>query len=550
MMQSSAKLTFGALLIVLALHSASYGQDSPLPVTSPTVSSPDQAVELSGATTPAAPPSKEVGAAESAEGHPVDWSKVPPIIGVPRSGWFTIKSSGPGYYSAYDLLQGEYREKAPPAPFGSSGSDSTPLYDHDFRYLDKPDNTFHLWSDPYKRVHLGDEFLFTTGGELRYRSNNYANSQLSGQRNSFDLTRLRAFGDLWYRDQVRVFAELIDARSYNGTLPPASTDLTGTDMLNGFVEIKAAELGGHPVQIRGGRQELVLGSQRLISSPDFSNTLRTYDGVRGFWHSTSWDVNLFWLRPVTPNRARFDSSDSQRVFSGAFATHRPNSSTLIDVYLLNLNDTRLATKGDTTTLGARFAGDVKKQLLYDFEAAHQTGDTGGRTLSAQMATAGLGWHFAKLPWNMSFWSYYDYASGTQDPSSSGVSRTFNQLFSAGHSYFGYIDVVGRQNIQDLNFQLEVNPQPWVQMRAQYHMFRLSSTRDALYNSGGTAIRRDPTGRAGRDVGDELDLVANFHLNSRQDILVGYSKLFAGDFIKATGPSQNPDYFYAQYTFRW
>ena len=44
-----------------------------------------------------------------------------------------------------------------------------------------------------------------------------------------------------------------------------------------------------------------------------------------------------------------------------------------------------------------------------------------------------------------------------------------------------------------------------------------------------AIRRDPTGLAGDDVGQELDLYANFHLSMHQDLLLGYSKLFAGDF---------------------
>ncbi|MCI0376112.1 MAG: alginate export family protein [Gemmataceae bacterium] len=82
------------------------------------------------------------------------------------------------------------------------------------------------------------------------------------------------------------------------------------------------------------------------------------------------------------------------------------------------------------------------------------------------------------------------------------------------------------------------------------MFHLDSRFDALYNAAGAAIRRDPTGRAGTDVGNELDLFLNFHLSPHQDILVGYSKLFAGDFIRGTGPGQSPELFYVQYSFRW
>src|SRR5712692_7363695 len=85
---------------------------------------------------------------------------------------------------------------------------------------------------------------------------------------------------------------------------------------------------------------------------------------------------------------------------------------------------------------------------------------------------------------------------------------------------------------------------------QYHIFRLDASRDALYNAGGTAIRKDPTGKAGTDVGDEIDLTTNFHLSQHQDILLGYSKLFSGSFIKRTGPGVSPEFFYAQYCFKW
>lgn len=498
---------------------------------------------------PAAQPATVIHDPEGVGYSMVDWTKVPPITSTPRAGWFTIRPSGPGYYTVRDWISGELRQKAPPAPFGLTSSDQTPSFDHDFRYLDKPDNAYHLWTDFNKRVEIRDEFLFSSGGEARYRFNDYTNSSLTGKNDTFNLTRFRAYGDLWYRDKFRAFAELIDARSYDQDLPPASTDVTGTDLLNAFVELQAAELAGSPVQVRGGRQEIVLGSQRLIASPDFSNTLRTYDGLRGYRHSEKWSVDLFWVRPVVPNPNQFDSSDNQRAFSGLFVTHRPNKNTLIDVYLLNLNDTRPATKGDTTTFGARVAGDKEQRLLYDFEGMAQTGSRAERTINAQAATAGLGWHFADLPGNISYWTYFDWASGTPDPAA-GVDRTFNQLFPAGHTYFGYLDLVGRQNIEDLNFQLESNPEPWLQLRLQYHIFRLAAAKDALYNASGSPIRQDPTGAAGNDVGDEIDFLANFHLSPNQDVLMGFSKLFAGDFIRATGPASDPTYFYTQYTFRW
>jgi hypothetical protein len=110
--------------------------------------------------------------------------------------------------------------------------------------------------------------------------------------------------------------------------------------------------------------------------------------------------------------------------------------------------------------------------------------------------------------------------------------------------------IRQTNIRDLNFHLMTNPVPWMTTVTQLHIFKLDSRKDALYNAIAVPIRRDPTGLAGDEVGTELDFTINFHLTMQQDLYVGYSKLFAGDFWKNTGPPSNPDLVYAQYTVRW
>jgi hypothetical protein len=169
-----------------------------------------------------------------------------------------------------------------------------------------------------------------------------------------------------------------------------------------------------------------------------------------------------------------------------------------------------------------------------------------------MATAGLGYHAKDLPWSPTAWVYYDYASGDSTPNV-GTAHTFNQLFPFGHYYLGWADLVGRQNIQDLNAHLYLYPTKWITLWLQYHNFWLADPHDALYNAAGNAIRRDPTGSAGRHVGNECDTVVNFHLSPRADVLVGYSYLFGGQFLQATsGPTATPNasVFFVQSGFRW
>jgi hypothetical protein len=64
------------------------------------------------------------------------------------------------------------------------------------------------------------------------------------------------------------------------------------------------------------------------------------------------------------------------------------------------------------------------------------------------------------------------------------------------------------------------------------------------------IRISPTGAAGKDVGNELDLLLNFHLGPHSDVLVGWSKLWAGNFLRNTGSGRDPELLYLMYNFRW
>src|SRR5262249_49785809 len=147
------------------------------------------------------------------------WELNPPVRIVPRVGNFPILPSGPGYYSARDWVRGEYRDKPPPFPYGPVSLCIFPFFDADFRYLDNPKNTYYdPIFDAFHRIHLGDCWLFSTGGDFRIRYMNETDSRLTGKDNVYELMRTRAFVDLWYGNSLRFYAEFIDARSYNEDL--------------------------------------------------------------------------------------------------------------------------------------------------------------------------------------------------------------------------------------------------------------------------------------------------------------------------------------------
>ncbi len=494
------------------------------------------------------------------------WATNPPVTPLPRLGFGYIPPTGCGYYSLRDLLLGNERETPPKYPYAPTAITPFSFFDADFRYLDDPKNTQFDWLDFTKRIHIGDNWLFSVGGEERFRYMNEVDSRLNraGTDNVYELLRTRVYADLWYRNVFRVYAEFLDASIVNQDLTPAVIDKVKPTMLNLFADLKVFELDDSPVYIRGGRQELLYGSERLISPLDWANTRRTFQGVKGFWHTKDLDIDAFWVQPVVDNTFDYHyGPDRRQNFEAAWTTYRPCAGQAMDFYYLNLDNSNHVARGqygnlsgfNVSTFGSRYAGDYEN-ILWDAEGMFQFGNWANQVTTAGAATAGAGYHFADVPLNPTFWIYYDWASGDPHPGTGSVHRTFNQLFPFGHYYFGGIDLIGRQNIHDLNLDLWLNPTKWIATGVQFHVLHLDSPKDSLYNSGGAATLGTTLTGAARavngeatGVGNELVFITNFHLSPHQDIFLQYCKLYAGSFLTENGRG-SPSLFAACYSFKW
>ena len=372
----------------------------------------------------------------------------------------------------------------------------------------------------------------------------YNKKPLAGSDESFNLFRARVYGDLNYLDIFRVFAEFTTADSSHQMLPPLSSDIDKADILNLFVEVKALPLGDEAVYLRGGRQELLFGSQRLISPSDWSNELRTFQGVRALYHTDKIEEDAFWVQPVVVDTGKLDSVDDKQVFTGNYFKYRFNKDTSLDLYYLYLDNDNKSFAGekgvlggyDVNTFGGRFVGQAGDhgQYLSDFEGAIQFGDWSNQITEANMYVAGVGYWFKNLPAIPTFWVYYDHASGTQDPTNGSEHGTFNQLFPSGHNYYNSEDLFGRQNINDFHLELGFFPTNWLRFTAGYHVLSLDQAKDALYNSSGSVVRQDTTGKSGTDIGDAINATVQFHLDNHQIINISYAHLFSGTLHQGYG----------------
>jgi len=200
------------------------------------------------------------------------------------------------------------------------------------------------------------------------------------------------------------------------------------------------------------------------------------------------------------------------------------------------------------TLGGRTSGKIGQTPLdFEVEGAGQFGSVSRENIAAWMLTTVLGYMLPIPHWSPRVYLEFDYASGDKRPG--GGVGTFNQLFPNAHSFLGYMDYIGRQNIVSASGGLVMTPVRDLTLSLQQYFFWRASDRDALYNKSG-GVLRPGTGTTARYVGAELDLLATYNFTRHLQFYAGYSRFFTGEFIRKTGPSRDSDFLYGaiQYTF--
>jgi len=164
-----------------------------------------------------------------------------------------------------------------------------------------------------------------------------------------------------------------------------------------------------------------------------------------------------------------------------------------------------------------------------------------------MFTAVLGYTLPVPGLDARVYAEFDYASGDGKPG--GRVGTFNQLQPSAHSFLGYMDFIGRQNIVSPLAGVALKPVRDLTLSLQQYFFWRASDRDAVYGTSG-AVFRPGTGTRASYIGAEMDLLATYDVTRHLQLYAGYSHFFPGEFIRKTGPSRDSDFLYSaiQYTF--
>jgi hypothetical protein len=424
------------------------------------------------------------------------------------------------------------------------------------------------WSDVLKDIALGPLRL-DIGGSLRLRYEHqddfnvqrYADARKSFRSDDFLLQRTRLEFTLRMPEEAEAFFQLQDARPYGSDFRPDdfnwrlyscpySNDI---DLRQAYVEWR--HIGGSPFGVKLGRQAISYADNRVWGPGEWGNVGRyTWDAVK-----LIADTPLAEIHGIFANRVRYDphgldESDGRLDAYGAYAMLKGLPFQLDLFWLAKHTRPRMVVDAagatldlDTHTAGFAVDGKLGRGWDYGTTLAGTFGRRNDQDVEAFGGHARLGYTFDH-PWEPRIGAEYSHASGDPDPAD-GTFRTFDGAFGGvDTTKYGWMNFFCWMNVRDYEVTLSVRPVPKVKVSLEHHFFRLDEAKDAWYWSSGRPARRDATGNAGADVGQEMDLAVAYDYNKHLKFLAGYSHFFPGRFLRRTGASPDADWLFLQVVY--
>jgi len=418
-----------------------------------------------------------------------------------------------------------------------------------------------------------NEYKLQFGGETRIRGEYRNNFDLNDSVNRDDglgFMRTRINFDLTYKSCVRAFVELMDSREFDSLIDQRQQ--VPVDLHQAYLDFMQPDDG--PWTLRLGRQELDLGrDRRLAEASNWNNLRRHYDGVKAMYRTEKLDLDLFVLQPNYYERRRGDQIITERgrrrdeeFFYGAYLTSRHMTSHTLEAYFLGLSDreTRRTGASERTsedgtfgslhryTIGSVLYGTLREsekgELTYTTEGAWQFGRNAKDDIRAYFLRGDLTYEW-KRRWKPAVGVVGTLASGDRDPND-GRAGTFDPLFGASHSPYGIMDFVRAENLRELSVFGRLDPTDKLNLQAELNSFWLDSKTDSWSNAPREGSLRDPSGRSGREIGQEISLVAEYEYSKRITFEAGAAHFFPGEFPAAQGRNDGANLFYLQTRIRF
>jgi hypothetical protein len=388
-------------------------------------------------------------------------------------------------------------------------------------------------------------------GEERLRLEGFSGGSFqAGNDDLYLLHRFRFSTTLRPATWWRIVAQTQDARVWGDKQKPYGPPHQDTwDLRQAYAEVGDPDKG--PVSLRVGRQEMSLGGERLVGISTWTNVSRSFEAARATFRYRNLKLDAFAASIVVLRDGQTGSADAGNNLHGLYGTvsKLPGGLTVEPYFFWRLQPHDVAETGaigslDMKVSGARLLGKLRG-FEYNTSLVFEHGHLVTDHVDAWGGSWLMGYTFAGVPGTPRLAVEYNYATGDGNPRD-GSRNTFELLYPTRHDLISLSDQVGWKNIEQTRGRVDWKPGPNWMVTPSYSAMWLADAHDALYNPSGTVVvPRISNGSAGRWVGQEVDLSAQYSITRAMQIGTGVAHIFPGTFLRRATPGRGYTYPFLQ-----
>ena len=416
-------------------------------------------------------------------------------------------------------------------------------YDEDYSFL-KNDTSKSMYTRmKFVPLSANKQTYISYGGEMRFQYF-YAKNETWGDdpkdNDGYVLTRWLAHADLHAGKYFRTFMQLQSslANSRIGTSPVENNPL---ELHQAFIDVNPVVSGKSKLTFRLGRQELMYGSQRIVSVRDGPNNRQSFDALRSIFSSGNYRADVFYSHYVTARKGIFNDGFNRntKLWGAYIIRNKLPFLKNIDLYYLSLwkknavfNDG--AGKELRHSIGSRVWGSANN-WQYDVEGLYQFGEFADKNISAWTASVNASYKFNTVKLKPELGLKTEIISGDKQTGDDKL-QTFNPLFPRG-AYFGLAALIGPANLVDVHPSLSLNFTDRLNFDIDYDLFRRHSIHDGIYAVNMALIYQDGNSSS-KNIGSQLSGSLIYRPNSFLYFRAEFTWFDAGAYLKDVGPGKD------------
>lgn len=355
-------------------------------------------------------------------------------------------------------------------------------FNENYSYL--KEDTISNWYKNFKYYSLSPSknIFISQGGEVRHQIQFFVNEEWGDVKQDYTsiYNRLLYHLDFNLNNNLRVFTQINSTTASGRVNGNRSIDQNLLDIQQIFMDYSLNSY----LMFRFGRQELLYGSQRLISVREGPNNRQSYDAFKLIHNNKNFEIDLFYSNPVRVKQGIFDDKIqwSEKLWGAFYLIKNIELIKNMDLYYLGyFNQNKQYFIGEGTelrhSLGLRIWNEPKK-FKYDFEAVYQTGNWADKIINAYTASIDMAYLISNNKFYPKVGLKTEIISGDKSISDNKL-NTFNPLFPRG-AYFGLAALIGPSNLIDFHPSFSFKIISNLELSFDYDVFWRYSVNDGIY----------------------------------------------------------------------